>query len=172
MSENTEMMLDGTLCSVCGVFVGSGGDGFPRTCRDCRKSRRVRRKQGKPKKRKFVDLGECQMKDVDRAVFLTNGVESGYPLVAWREFRFGTVGGQWREVDDAIEILALENTKPGNGDFQAAIHAIEQKASSRCLLIRVRHFTNKRLKEWFLRRDYDAGVSEADGTDFVQRRWM
>lgn len=31
MGEIAEMMLDGTLCSTCGSYVGRG-DGFPRSC--------------------------------------------------------------------------------------------------------------------------------------------
>lgn len=34
MGEIAEMMLDGTLCSVCGVFVGAD-DGVPVTCDGC-----------------------------------------------------------------------------------------------------------------------------------------
>lgn len=35
MGEVAEMMLDGTLCSSCGAYVGEMG-GVPVTCRDCR----------------------------------------------------------------------------------------------------------------------------------------
>ncbi len=44
MGEIAEMMLDGTLCQVCGVFLGEDC-GFPVTCRDCqgpKKSRAMR----------------------------------------------------------------------------------------------------------------------------------
>ena len=34
MGEIADMMLDGTLCQVCGVYMGEG-DGFPVTCRAC-----------------------------------------------------------------------------------------------------------------------------------------
>ncbi len=35
MGEVAEMVLDGTLCQVCGIFLNADGDGFPRTCLSC-----------------------------------------------------------------------------------------------------------------------------------------
>jgi tRNA(Ile2) C34 agmatinyltransferase TiaS len=29
------MMLDGTLCEGCGVYMDSDGEGYPRKCNDC-----------------------------------------------------------------------------------------------------------------------------------------
>ena len=37
MGEIAEMMLDGTLCCGCGVYLDGDGDGIPRYCRDCHK---------------------------------------------------------------------------------------------------------------------------------------
>jgi Zn finger protein HypA/HybF involved in hydrogenase expression len=37
MGEIAEMMLEGTLCEGCGVFMGDAGPGHPRRCWDCRK---------------------------------------------------------------------------------------------------------------------------------------
>lgn len=34
MGDIAEMMLDGTLCQVCGCYVGEP-EGFPRTCEEC-----------------------------------------------------------------------------------------------------------------------------------------
>lgn len=34
MGEISEMMLDGTLCESCGVFIDEG-EGFPRRCLGC-----------------------------------------------------------------------------------------------------------------------------------------
>lgn len=36
MGEIAEMMLDGTLCEGCGVFLDGDAEGFPRRCEDCR----------------------------------------------------------------------------------------------------------------------------------------
>lgn len=36
MGEWAEMMLDGTMCQVCGEFMGGAGGGIPRTCAGCR----------------------------------------------------------------------------------------------------------------------------------------
>lgn len=37
MGEIADMMLDGTMCQVCGQWINEGedGDGFPVTCEDC-----------------------------------------------------------------------------------------------------------------------------------------
>lgn len=35
MGEIAEMMLDGTLCEGCGVFLDGDAEGFPRRCDDC-----------------------------------------------------------------------------------------------------------------------------------------
>ena len=32
MGEVAEMMLDGTLCQFCGVYLDGGADGYPRSC--------------------------------------------------------------------------------------------------------------------------------------------
>lgn len=38
MGEIAEMMLDGTMCSLCGEFLNDGedGDGFPGYCEGCK----------------------------------------------------------------------------------------------------------------------------------------
>lgn len=35
MGEISEMMLDGTLCEGCGVYMAGGGDGVPQRCGAC-----------------------------------------------------------------------------------------------------------------------------------------
>jgi hypothetical protein len=36
MGEISEMMLDGTLCQICGVYPDDDdAGGYPRTCADC-----------------------------------------------------------------------------------------------------------------------------------------
>ena len=35
MGEVAEMMLDGTLCAGCGVYLHGDGEGIPRHCEDC-----------------------------------------------------------------------------------------------------------------------------------------
>lgn len=36
MGEITEMILEGILCEVCGVWIESKPEGFPRSCSDCK----------------------------------------------------------------------------------------------------------------------------------------
>lgn len=39
MGDIANMMLDGTLCEMCGVYMPGGSCGVPRRCRDCRPSK-------------------------------------------------------------------------------------------------------------------------------------
>lgn len=48
MGEWAEMMLDGTMCQVCGEFMGGAGGGFPMTCAGC-SGRPARAKKAAPK---------------------------------------------------------------------------------------------------------------------------
>ena len=36
MGEYADMVLDGTMCQGCGVFLGAESPGYPRSCRECR----------------------------------------------------------------------------------------------------------------------------------------
>ena len=40
MGDVADMMLDGTLCEGCGVYIESESDGVPRTCSQCIKEAR------------------------------------------------------------------------------------------------------------------------------------
>lgn len=40
MGEIAEMMIDGTMCQQCGVYIESPSMGIPRTCRDCKPKRK------------------------------------------------------------------------------------------------------------------------------------
>jgi Zn finger protein HypA/HybF involved in hydrogenase expression len=59
VGEVVEMMIDGTLCEVCGVYLGQA-IGFPRRCRDC--------KQGAPKSRKMQRITTRQCPQCGRIV--------------------------------------------------------------------------------------------------------
>ena len=39
MGDVADMMINGDLCTECGVYI-SDGDGYPRRCRDCRGGRK------------------------------------------------------------------------------------------------------------------------------------
>lgn len=43
MGEIAEMMLDGTLCEGCGVYLPGEAQGIPRRCRDCRPTKAERK---------------------------------------------------------------------------------------------------------------------------------
>ena len=44
MGEIAEMMLDGTLCEVCGEFIDGDSPGYPRRCSSCRPKKRNSKK--------------------------------------------------------------------------------------------------------------------------------
>lgn len=48
MGDMAEMMIDGTMCSVCGVYIGSDND-FPTMCDDCEKDSRQENRKAKSK---------------------------------------------------------------------------------------------------------------------------
>lgn len=43
MGDIAEMMLDGTLCEGCGVYLGGVAQGIPRRCYDCRPTKDERK---------------------------------------------------------------------------------------------------------------------------------
>jgi len=47
MGEIAEMMLDGTLCEECGLYIGLG-QGIPRKCHNCKPRKRKKKKNRKP----------------------------------------------------------------------------------------------------------------------------
>lgn len=53
MGEIAEMMLDGTLCAGCGVYLYGASHGEPRQCRDCR------RQAGQPHPTERVPCKTC-----------------------------------------------------------------------------------------------------------------
>ncbi len=57
MGEIAEMMLDGTMCECCGVFIGRPV-GYPRYCRECQaEAPPAPRAQNKEKKTKCIACG-------------------------------------------------------------------------------------------------------------------
>ncbi len=48
MGDMADMMLDGTMCSVCGSFIGSNND-YPTMCDECAKEAEKEQKKNKQK---------------------------------------------------------------------------------------------------------------------------
>ncbi|WP_454734268.1 hypothetical protein [Cupriavidus pauculus] len=48
MGEIAEMMLDGTLCEGCGMYIDGDADGYPRRCEDCQPSSDTAQSSRKP----------------------------------------------------------------------------------------------------------------------------
>ena len=53
MGEIAEMMLDGTLCGGCGVYLHGNGQGFQRFCQDCTQT------ESRPSGRGRVSCPQC-----------------------------------------------------------------------------------------------------------------
>lgn len=52
MGEVADMMLDGTLCVSCGVYIEQGeAQGFPRKCKHCQEDDRPKGKRKKGRRR-------------------------------------------------------------------------------------------------------------------------
>lgn len=60
-------------------------------------------------------------------------------------FRVGTCEGLWRFHDGAYEILAVLNTKKGNGHFAATMHHFETSARRDKVKLRLLEVFNLRL---------------------------
>lgn len=74
MGEIADMMIDGTMCSDCGEYIGEG-DGFPRQCSSCRpRSSRGFSKgsMGKATKEKLIPLGAKQTDRLRRIMAATD----------------------------------------------------------------------------------------------------
>lgn len=54
MGEIAEMMLDGTLCEGCGVYMPGEAQGIPRRCRDCRREAPADPNVSRPKQTKAL----------------------------------------------------------------------------------------------------------------------
>jgi hypothetical protein len=48
-------------------------------------------------------------------------LESLFPEQGWRNFRVGTCTGLYRAVPGTYEILAIDNSSPGNGHVEATL---------------------------------------------------
>ncbi len=48
MGEVADMMLDGTLCQGCGVFLNDDPPGYPCSCHDCKKGVKTRERKPQP----------------------------------------------------------------------------------------------------------------------------
>lgn len=122
-------------------------------------------------KLKFIDKGQWETRELQRLAFLLNMREGDFPDVPWRSFEYGSMRGQFRHVDSAIELLAIANLSPGNGHFKRMICSLENQCRQSHKSLRIRQFNNTDLKAWFIRRGYSEFESVSDGTDYVERQF-
>lgn len=50
MGELSDMVLEGILCELCGVYIDDNSQGIPRKCKNCRRQTQGERRKKKPKK--------------------------------------------------------------------------------------------------------------------------
>lgn len=100
--------------------------------------------------------------------------ESSISLLAFgslKEFRIGTCRGLY-DIDQDLEaliLIAIQNDKPHNGDFEDAIWFFEESVRRGiCRRFFIVEFTNPRLREHFLRRGYKERVPMTLSGDLVQ----
>ena len=52
MGEITEMILEGVLCELCGVYIDDNSSGIPRKCKNCRRQTQGERRKKTKKEAK------------------------------------------------------------------------------------------------------------------------
>src|SRR5438876_5811544 len=65
-------------------------------------------------------------------------------------FRIGTCTGLWRPTEKTYDILAIFNSKPGNGHLQDVFDWFENSCKRDIRALRVLEVNNKRFKEHLL----------------------
>jgi len=59
MGDIADMMLDGTLCEGCGVYLDGDGEGFPRRCGDCLRHDKQEKRERVPTKAQAAPKTNC-----------------------------------------------------------------------------------------------------------------
>lgn len=94
-----------------------------------------------------------------------------FEVAAWltsnfMRFRIGTCNGLWRCTNEFYDILAIDNTKPGNGHFNDVFEWFEHSCQRDKKSLRILEVWNGRLKEHLItKRGF-----EIDGEDNVVKR--
>lgn len=74
-----------------------------------------------------------------------------------RLFGRGTVHGLLEICPDSLNVVALSNDRPNNGQFTKAVGRLERAADNLGVTLRIVEFWNDRLRLWFVRRGYKSG---------------
>ena len=70
------------------------------------------------------------------------------------EYEFGTIGGLYKmDMSESIEIVAIHNECPHNGDFQRFMDELESLARKKNKPVRIMYFMNDRLYDKLCQRD-------------------
>ena len=64
----------------------------------------------------------------------------------WHEYRIGTVHGLWRSTDTTYDILAFENTKPGNGHLDDVFQWFENSCKRDKKSLKIMEMMNETFK--------------------------
>lgn len=76
----------------------------------------------------------------------------GVPL---REYRFGTLRGIWRETPGFLDIVALVNDEPGNGQFAKFVAYFQRRARACRKGLRFMEVLNERLAKHLSARGWE-----------------
>lgn len=66
------------------------------------------------------------------------------------KFRIGTIEGSWRCTKDSYDILAIINSKPGNGHLKDVFDWFEQSCRRDNKCLRVLELWNKEFKQYLI----------------------
>lgn len=122
MGEIAEMMLDGTLCEGCGVYMAGGGNGVPQRCGACE----LDDKQPAPGERVVCKSCHCLVKAVGLADHMRDKHGSKkHPRPSTRAARLLAA---LRQLHDVCIGMDLENQteRPTEEQYQAAMAAAKK----------------------------------------------
>ena len=75
-----------------------------------------------------------------------------YNLQGWLLYRVGTVHGQWRSTEDALEILSFINNQPGNGHLEDVFEWFEMSCKRDNKNLIIRSFWNENFKNHCIKK--------------------
>ena len=86
--------------------------------------------------------------------------ERSWLNTSWREFHCGSCRGIYKFRESRIEILAIQNTKKGNGDFDKTLAYFFKSCEMHNLELVFLQVGNRRLREKLLRLGFENGKGE------------
>jgi hypothetical protein len=115
------------------------------------------------KQPKFIDKGKDPNAEFLSRIADSFGFKDDTGGVAFRLFVFGTCNGLYRVMPDAVEILAVVNEKPGNGQFTKLMRELGRMAKGK--LVRFREMLNDKLTRHLIEKyQFTVRGKDCEGT--------